>query len=110
MQVDPFSRDSETWAYIPAFAERRMAAGLPISMVPLKKYQEGSAQVRAIFDEPALAAYERAVRAGINYVLVGPPERRAHEGVEQRLDSLPDLMPLLFRNGTISIYGVRASR
>lgn len=110
VQVDPFSRDSETWAYIPAFAERRMAAGLPISMVPLKKYQEGSAQVRAIFDEPALAAYERAVRAGINYVLVGPPERHAHEGVEQRLDSLPDLMPLLFRNGTISIYGVRASR
>lgn len=110
IQVDPFTRDSETWAYIPAFAERRMAAGLPISMVPLKKYQDGSEQVRAMFDEPALSAYERAVRAGINYVLVGPPERQAHEGVEQRLDSLPDLMPLLFRNGTISIYGVRAAR
>ena len=110
IQVDPFTRDTETWAYLPAFAERRMAAGLPISMVPLKKYQEGSEQVRAIFDEPALAAYERAVRSGINYVLIGPPERHAHEGVEQRLDGLPDLMPLLFRNGTISIYGVRASR
>ena len=110
IQVDPFTRDTETWAYLPAFAERRMAAGLPISMVPLKKYQEGSEQVRAMFDEPALAAYERAVRSGINYVLIGPPERHAHEGVEQRLDGLPDLMPLLFRNGTISIYGVRASR
>lgn len=110
IQVDPAPRDSDTWAYIPAFAERRMAAGLPISMVPLKKYQDGSDEVRAMFDEPALAAYERAVRSGVNYVLVGPPERHAHPGVEDRFGGLPDLMPLLFRNGTISIYGVRASR
>ena len=87
-----------------------MAAGLPISMVPLKKYDEGSQAIRPLFDESPLAAYERAVRAGINYVLVGPPEHDAHPGVEQRLDSLPELMPLLFRNGTISIYGVRPSR
>ena len=110
IQIDPAPRDSETWAYIPAFAERRMAAGLPISMVPLKKYQDGSDEVRALFDEPALSAYERAVRSGINYVLVGPPERQAHPGVEERFGGLPDLMPLLFRNGTISIYGVRGSR
>ena len=110
IQVDPFARDTETWAYLPAFAERRMAAGLPISMVPLKKYDEGSQAIRPLFDESPLAAYERALRAGINYVLVGPPEHDAHPGVEQRLDSLPDLMPLLFRNGTISIYGVRPSR
>lgn len=109
IQVDPFARNTETWAYLPAFAERRMAAGLPISMVPLKKYDEGSQAIRPLFDESPLAAYERAVRAGINYVLVGPPERDAHPGVEQRLDSLPELLPLLFRNGTISIYGVRAS-
>lgn len=110
VQVDPFARDSETWAYLPAFAERRMAAGLPISMVPLKKYEDASAQMRAIFDEPALSSYERATRGGVNYVLVGPPERSAHPGVEARLDALPELMPLLFRNGTISIYGVRSSR
>lgn len=110
VQVDPFARDSETWAYLPAFAERRMAAGLPISMVPLKKYEDASAQMRAIFDEPALSSYERATRGGVNYVLVGPPERSAHPGVEARLDALPELMPLLFRNGTISIYGVRPSR
>ncbi|MDP3716787.1 MAG: hypothetical protein Q8T13_03370 [Acidobacteriota bacterium] len=110
IQVDPFARDAETWAYLPAFAERRMAAGLPISMVPLKKYQEASEEVRSIFDEPPLSAYERAVRSGINYVLVGPPELDTHPGVTERLDSLPELMPLLFRNGTISIYGVKTSR
>ena len=45
-QVDPIARDSETWAYLPAFAERRMAIGLPISMVPLAKYQQGSEAIR----------------------------------------------------------------
>ncbi len=105
-QVDPVVRDSETWAYLPAFAERRMAAGLPISMVPLRKYQEGSDQIRMIFDEAPLSAYERALRSGINYILVGPPERAAHPDVEQRFDSLGPLMPVAFRNGTITIYEV----
>lgn len=105
-QVDPLVRDSETWAYLPAFAERRMAVGLPISMVPLRKYQEGSERVRTIFDEPPLSAYEGAVQSGINYIIVGPPERTAHPDVEQRFDSLGALMPVAFRNGTISIYEV----
>ena len=41
-QVDPVPRDPEHWAYLPAFAERRMAVGIPISMVPLAKYQQAS--------------------------------------------------------------------
>jgi hypothetical protein len=107
VQIDPVPRDPEHWAYLPAFGERRMAAGLPISMVPLAKYQQASAAIRTIYDEEPLSAYEHAVRAGINYVIVGPPERAGHDGVEQRFDSIPDLMPLAFRNNTISIYQIR---
>ena len=107
VQIDPAPRDPEHWAYLPAFGERRMAAGLPISMVPLAKYQQASAEIRTIYDEEPLFAYEHAVRAGINYLIVGPPERASHEGVEQRFDSIPQLMPQVFRNTTISIYQVR---
>ncbi len=107
VQIDPGPRDPEHWGYLPAFGERRMAAGLPISMVPLSKYQAASADVRMIYDEAPLFAYEHAVRAGINYVIVGPPERAAHDGVEQRFASIPDLLPLVFRNGSIGIYEVR---
>lgn len=106
VQIDPAPRDPEHWAYVPAFGERRMAAGLPISMVPLAKYQQASAEIRTIYDEEPLSAYEHAVRAGINYVIVGPPERAGHDGVEKRFDSIPQLMPLVFRNNTISIYAV----
>ncbi len=107
VQIDPGPRDPEHWAYLPAFGERRMAAGLPISMVPLSKYQEASANVRMIYDEAPLAAYEHAVRAGINYIIVGPPERGVHDGVEKRFESIPELMPQVFRNGSISIYEIR---
>lgn len=106
-QVDALARDSETWAYLPAFAERRMAIGLPISMVPLAKYQQGSEAIRAMFDESPLAAYERAIRTRVNYVLIGPPERESHPGVEERFNSIPNQMPRAFKNGTISIYEVR---
>jgi hypothetical protein len=106
-QVDPLARDSETWAYLPAFAERRMAIGLPISMVPLAKYQEGSAAIRQMFEEPPLAAYERAKRAAVSYILIGPPERESHPGVEERFNSIAAQMPLAFKNGSISIYEVR---
>lgn len=106
VQVDPVPRDPSSWAYLPAFGERRMAAGLPISMIPLGKYQEASHAIRQIFDEPPLLAYERAVKAGIDFILIGPPERSVHAGVEARFDSVPQIMPLVFRNGSISIYAV----
>jgi hypothetical protein len=109
VQVDPVPRDPASWAYLPAFGERRMAAGLPISMIPLGKYQEASHAIRQLFDEPPLLAYERAVKAGINYIIVGPPERSVHDGVEARFDSVPQMMPLVFRNGTISVYAVHGS-
>jgi hypothetical protein len=109
-QVDPVPRDPEYWAYVPAFAERRMAAGIPISMIPLAKYQEASNTVRQLYDEPVLLAYERAVRANIDYIIVGPQERALHPGVEERFDSVKELLPQAFRNGTIAIYQVRHRR
>lgn len=108
-QVDPVVRDADTWAYLAAFGERRMSAGLPISMVPLDKYVYESGRIRHVYDEPAGEAYDRARRSGVQFVLVGPPERAAHPGVEARLDSVPDLLPVVFRNGSISIYHVAGS-
>jgi hypothetical protein len=106
VQIDPMARGAEHWAYLPAFGERRMAAGLPISMVPLAKYERASADIRLLYEEPPLLAYERAVRAGVDFILVGPPERDSHPGVEDRFSSIPSQMRLAFRNGSISIYEV----
>jgi hypothetical protein len=111
VQVDAYARDSDTWAYIPAFAERRMGVGLPLSMVPLVKYQEGSRAVQWMYDVgEASTTYAMADRVGIDYIVVGDPERRAHPGVEARFSSEPALLPQVFHNDALSIYEVKHAR
>ncbi|CAN5480167.1 hypothetical protein BH23ACI1_BH23ACI1_20950 [soil metagenome] len=105
VQIEPFPRDPSTWAYIPAFAERRMAAGLPISMVPYQKYLEASERVREVYatDDPQ-EVYARAARLRIDYLFVGNPEREAHPQFEATLRARPDLFPEVFSEGSVSIF------
>lgn len=111
VQVDPEVRHTETWAYIPAFAERRMAVGLPLGLVPLRKYEEGSRRIHRMYDAPdPCEIYEIAARNGIDYLVVGPPERQAHPGVEDRLAGAGSVLPRVFHNEALSIYAVRGTR
>jgi hypothetical protein len=104
-QVDAWHRGTEGWATIPAFAERRLAVGLPISMVPIHKYEAGSIAVRSIFgDTDMAAAHHLAVRFGVDYVFIGSQERDANPGVLDRLDSAPALFHPVFRNDGAAIY------
>ncbi len=110
VQIEPFSRES-TWAYVPAFVERRMSAGLPISMVPLGKYQEASERVREIYrTRDPEAAYERAARLGIDYLVVGGPERHAYPGFEDMLRSNPARFHEVFRRPGVSVFLVQGAR
>ncbi|HXH05039.1 MAG TPA: hypothetical protein VNI83_00455 [Vicinamibacterales bacterium] len=111
VQVEPFVRGRDTWSYVTAFAERRMAAGLPISMVPLAKYERASERIRAIYRAAdAAEAYDRAARERIDYLVVGAPERQAYPQLEPALDRRPDLFVPVFRNGEMTIYRLRGSR
>jgi len=108
VQVEPHVRDAGTWAYVPAFAERRMAAGLPISMIPLRPYQQTAESIRSgIYrNSSATDAHVMAQFLGIDYIVVGPPERRAYRGELDRLAQRPDLFAPVFRNDVITIYRV----
>ncbi len=108
VQVDPVARDPATWAYIPAFAERRMAAGIPISMIPRGKYVARSEVIhREIFgNRDAGRAHDTAATYGIDYLLVGRPEREANPGCDERFDRARGLFTLLFRNSEVSLYRV----
>lgn len=108
VQVEPYVRDTGTWAYIPAFAERRMAAGLPISMIPLDPYGVASDNVRiGIFQ--ALApedAHTMARRLRIDYLFVGDVERLNYREGLQRIASRPELFHPVFSNSAATIYAV----
>ena len=105
VQVEPFVRDTNTWAYLPAFAERRMAGGLPLGMVPLDKYKAASERVKEIYTAPDWrAAYDRAKALKIDYLVVGPPERQAYPAFESMANAQPLFFEVAFHNGSLSIY------
>jgi hypothetical protein len=105
VQVEPSVRDNFTWAYVPAFAERRMAGGIPLGMVPLDKYQAASARVKEIYTAgDAETASRRAASLRIQYLIVGPPEREAYPAFEPMLATQPALFPPAFQNGSVSVY------
>lgn len=107
VQVDPVCRGAATWSYIPSFAQRRMAAGLPISMIPLAPYQRATARVHRIFVAGTAAeAYDVALHNGVDYVMLGPPELKEFPQLASTLDGSPDLFPLLFQAGQVRVYQV----
>lgn len=111
VQVEPFARGRDTWSYVPAFAERRMAAGLPISMVPLEKYERASARIRAIYQSTdASTMYDLASKERIDYLVVGRPERAAYPRAQPALEARPDLFVPVFNNDAMSIYRLRGVR
>jgi hypothetical protein len=105
VQIEPYARDGRRWADVPAFAERRMSAGLPISMVPLDRYEAASQRVRAIYEaRDGRAAFKLAAHMGIDYLIVGPPERKAYPGFEQVLRAHPAGFREAFRSGEVSVF------
>jgi hypothetical protein len=107
-QFDPLRRDAQGWAFLPAFAERRMAVGLPISMVPLQKYREGSRRAAWIFEtSSAESAHSLAAHNGIEYLYLGRPEREQHPAAQARFDAAPEYFVPVFRNGEATIYRVK---
>jgi hypothetical protein len=107
VQVEPVVRDRDTWAYIPAFAERRMASGFPLSMIPLAKYEKAIAEIKTIYQSTnADEAHDAVVRHCIDYLVVGPPERHTYPQLEALLDADKSRFVPAFRNGTLTVYYV----
>ncbi len=105
VQIEPHAREGRRWADIPAFAERRMSAGLPISMVPLQRYEEASQKVLALYRETDPdTAFTRAAGLGIDYIVVGGPERKQFPDFEATLRARPQRFHEVFRRGDVSIF------
>ena len=107
-QLDPIKRDVQGWAFLPAFAERRMAVGLPISMVPLQKYRDGSRRAAWIFETTsAESAHILALRSGIDYLFLGRPSRRITPRPRRDSTQRAQFFEVVFRNPAATIYRVR---
>ena len=108
VQMEPMVRAREHWTLIPSFAGRRMAAGLPISLLPLPEYEERSQLVRTAFattnsDE----AWGILRRLRIDYIYVDPEDRAAYGASLAKFDTNPDKFERVFGNAEVSIYRVK---
>jgi hypothetical protein len=101
-------RGRETWSLIPSFARRRMAAGLPISLLRTPDYDERASRADAMFaannpDE----AWRLAHALRIDYVYAGRVEHETFGRPLRAFDARPDLFAPVFANGEASVYKVR---
>ena len=83
VQMEPMLRGRDHWSLIPSFAQRRMSAGLPISLLPTPEYPAGSAQVQRIYrTSDPLEARDLAKARGIEYFYIDGDDRAAYpEGI-----------------------------
>ena len=107
VQAEPTIRGRDTWSFIPSFAERRMAAGLPISLMHVPEYDEKSEQVRQIYaSTDADAAWRAAKQLRVDYLYVDATERAAYPAVS-KFDVNPRYFTPVFRNSEVSVYQVK---
>jgi hypothetical protein len=106
VQMDPVSRGRDTWTLIPSFAERRMSAGLPISLIDVPAYHDRSQRVAEnLFGaDDAGEAWTTATSLDITYIYLGDAERTRHPRAEGMMRSRPDLFQPVFRNPAVSVF------
>jgi len=109
VQMDPVAHGRETWSQLPTFAERRMAAGRPISLMDIPDYAERSRRAHTMYAERnAETAAQIARDLGIDYIFIGPAEQQRNSaGALAKFAKRDDLFQLVFDNGTNRIYEVR---
>ncbi|MBI4476085.1 MAG: hypothetical protein HY654_02870 [Acidobacteria bacterium] len=109
VQMEPTTRGRETWTLIPTFAERRMAAGLPISLVSKPAYETGSQRVRSLYgtaDPDEACGIARRMR--IDYLYVDTSDRALFgDRAMAKFDAGGDCFSRVFRNDEVSIFAVK---
>ena len=112
VQMEPMARGRTTWSLIPSFAQRRMAAGQPISLLggttEGTEYRDKSERVRTMYATNAAAeAWNIARSLRIDYVWVDQVERKAYPAGVSKFDASPQLFERAFKNAEVSIYRVQ---
>ena len=107
VQMEPTVRGRETWTHIPTFAQRRMAAGLPISLLRKSVYTDRSRQMRTMYGTHDVAEASRlALAYGIDYIYVDSTERRVYGVRLDKFDNNPQYFERVYKAGYVSVYRV----
>lgn len=107
VQMDPVQRGRSTWSLVPSWAERRMAAGLPISLMHTPEYDRQSQLAHSMYSQSdPEAAWKIAKQLGVDYIYEDDVERRNDSGTES-FGKSPSRFERVFQQGDVEIYRVR---
>jgi hypothetical protein len=108
VQMEPVLRGREHWTLIPSFAGRRMAAGDPISLLPIPEYKARSGTVKRMFEtSDANEGLALARRLRVDYIYVDQDDLAAYPSGTQKFEDNADLFERVFANASVRIYRVR---
>ena len=105
VQMSLTPRGRETWSLIPSFARRRMAAGLPISLLRTPEYDALAARADRIYetgDVDEAVALWRELK--IDYLYVGRVEREAYPAGTAKFTAHPEHFGRVFSNDEVAVY------
>ena len=108
VQMEPVLRGREQWSLIPTFAQRRMSAGLPISLLQTPEYKQRSAEVQQLYrtGDPR-EAWQLARARRIDYLYMDASDAEAYPAGVAKFDSQPVYFEKVFENPEVRIYKVR---
>ena len=108
VQMEPVRRGHDHWSLIPTFGQRRMSAGLPISLLPTPENQQRSDEVQQLYrTTDAREAWQLARNQGIDYLYVDAADRAAYPEGTAKFDASPEHFERVYHRRGISFYRVR---
>jgi hypothetical protein len=115
VQMEPTIRDrdlsphgwGEWWSFSPSLGERRMAAGLPISLMRVPAYGERAARVKAIFETPdKQQAWQLARSMRIDYLYVDGRDLNVYPEAS-RFATEPQRFEPVFQRRDVTIFRIK---
>jgi protoporphyrinogen oxidase len=107
VQMSPVPRGRETWTFIPTFAERRMAAGLPISLLKKRIYEDRSQRVHHMFGAADVhEAWRIADELDIDYIYLDSVEAMTYGPALDKFENASRFRRV-FADTDVKIYEVK---
>lgn len=107
VQPDAGPRERNTWAFIPAFAKRRMATGNALFTLNPDRYVKNMDDIHLAFAEwPADEAHSYFKQLGVDYVYVGDVERIVNGDKVKKFAARPDKFDPVYRRGSVEIFKI----
>lgn len=107
VQTDAEPRERNAWAFVPAFARRRMATGNGIFTLNPSRYAKNLNEIHLAFStSTADSAHAYFRRLGVNYIYVGDVERAADAEGIRKFAAHPERFEPVYKRGSVEIFKI----